>query len=81
MKLLSESNAEAVRRVIDISGDGVNNLGRSIAQARDEALAQGDTVLRAEALRLSARALARVTGRVDVEDILGEIFGRFSIGK
>jgi hypothetical protein len=41
MKLLSESNVEAVRRVIDISGDGVNNLGRSVTQARDEALAQG----------------------------------------
>jgi hypothetical protein len=41
MKLLSESSAEAVRRVIDISGDGVNNLGRSIIQAREEALAQG----------------------------------------
>ena len=41
MRLLSESNVEAVRRVIDISGDGVNNLGRSITQARDEALAQG----------------------------------------
>jgi Protein of unknown function (DUF1194) len=41
MKLMSESKVEAVRRVIDISGDGVNNLGRSITQARDEALAQG----------------------------------------
>ena len=41
MKLLSESNVEAVRRVIDISGDGVNNQGRSITQARDEALDQG----------------------------------------
>ncbi len=41
MRLLSESNVEALRRVIDISGDGVNNLGRSITQARDEALSQG----------------------------------------
>jgi len=41
MKLLRESKVEAVRQVIDISGDGVNNLGRSITQARDEALAQG----------------------------------------
>jgi hypothetical protein len=41
MKLLSESNVETVRRVIDISGDGVNNLGGSITQAREEALAQG----------------------------------------
>jgi hypothetical protein len=38
---LRESNVEAVRRVIDVSGDGVNNLGRSVTQARDEALAQG----------------------------------------
>ncbi|ANY85031.1 hypothetical protein BB934_43245 (plasmid) [Microvirga ossetica] len=41
MRLLRESNIEAVRRVIDVSGDGVNNLGRSVIQARDEALAQG----------------------------------------
>jgi hypothetical protein len=41
MKLLSESNVEAVRRVIDISGDGVNNQGRSITEAREEALAGG----------------------------------------
>jgi hypothetical protein len=40
-KLLSESSVAAVRRVIDISGDGVNNLGRPVAQARDQALAQG----------------------------------------
>ena len=41
MRLLRESKVEAVRRVIDVSGDGVNNLGRSITQAREEALAQG----------------------------------------
>jgi tRNA modification GTPase len=46
-----------------------------------EALQETDTVLRAEALRLAARALGRVTGRVDVEEVLGEIFGRFCIGK
>jgi len=41
VRLLSESSVEAVRRVIDVSGDGVNNLGRSVTQARDQALAQG----------------------------------------
>ena len=35
----------------------------------------------AEHLRLSARALGRITGRVDVEDILDVIFGDFCIGK
>ena len=37
--------------------------------------------LRAEDLRLAARALGRVTGSVDVEDMLDRIFGDFCIGK
>jgi tRNA modification GTPase len=40
-----------------------------------------DLELRAEDLRRAATALGRITGRVDVEDVLGEIFGRFCIGK
>jgi tRNA modification GTPase len=40
-----------------------------------------ETELRAEDLRRAAHALGRITGRVDVEDVLGEIFGRFCIGK
>jgi len=32
------------RRTIDVSGDGTNNAGRDIAQARDEALALGITI-------------------------------------
>ena len=40
-----------------------------------------DTELRAEDLRQAAHALGRITGRVDVEDILGQIFSRFCIGK
>lgn len=35
----------------------------------------------AEELRLAARALGRLTGRVDVEDVLGVIFSEFCIGK
>ena len=49
--------------------------------ALDQAIGEDDTVLRAEALRLAARALGRVTGRVDVDEILGAIFARFCIGK
>ncbi len=37
--------------------------------------------LLAEDLRLAARAIGRVTGRVDVEDILDRIFAEFCIGK
>jgi tRNA modification GTPase len=43
--------------------------------------ASGDFELRAEDLRQAAHALGRITGRVDVEDVLGEIFARFCIGK
>lgn len=47
----------------------------------DEAAQAEDVVLRAEALRLATRALGQLTGRVGVDDMLDEIFGRFCIGK
>ncbi|MBT3237441.1 MAG: tRNA uridine-5-carboxymethylaminomethyl(34) synthesis GTPase MnmE [Rhodospirillaceae bacterium] len=37
--------------------------------------------LAAEDLRLAARALGSITGRIDVEDLLDVIFGEFCIGK
>ncbi len=40
-----------------------------------------DSELAAEDVRLAARALGRITGRVDVEDILDVVFGDFCIGK
>jgi len=44
VRLLEESGVEAMRQVIDISGDGPNNQGRGVVQARDEALAKGITI-------------------------------------
>ena len=40
-----------------------------------------DAELRAEELRIAAHHLGRLTGRIDVEDILGAIFSEFCIGK
>jgi hypothetical protein len=37
--LINDSPYKGARRVIDISGDGANNRGRSVRQARDEAVA------------------------------------------
>jgi len=42
---------------------------------------QTEAELIAEDLRTAADALGRITGRVDAEDVLGAIFGRFCIGK
>jgi len=39
--LFKKSGVTAGRNVIDVSGDGVNNQGRPINEARDQALAQG----------------------------------------
>ncbi len=40
-----------------------------------------DLAIRSEYLRLAATALGRITGRVDVEQLLGVIFSEFCIGK
>lgn len=60
---------------------------RAQIQAAADALAtfarghKFDLELRAEDLRLASDAIGRLVGRIDVEEILGEIFGRFCIGK
>jgi hypothetical protein len=41
MALLFDNPYQATRRVIDISGDGANNRGRSVNDARDEAVQKG----------------------------------------
>jgi hypothetical protein len=41
---LDKSPYEAMRRTIDVSGDGTNNAGRDVALARDEAVAKGITI-------------------------------------
>jgi tRNA modification GTPase len=50
-------------------------------EALSRAAVGGPPELMAEDLRLAARALGRITGRVDVEEILDRIFRDFCIGK
>lgn len=44
VKLIEESGLNALRKVIDMSGDGPNNQGRPVTEARDEALDKGISI-------------------------------------
>ena len=44
VQLLAESGVNATRRVIDVCGDGTNNAGREVADARDDAVQAGITI-------------------------------------
>ncbi|MFC7048034.1 tRNA uridine-5-carboxymethylaminomethyl(34) synthesis GTPase MnmE [Emcibacter nanhaiensis] len=55
--------------------DSVDHLERFLTNRT------GELELLAEDLRLAARALGRITGAVDVEDILDVVFSEFCIGK
>jgi tRNA modification GTPase len=60
----------------------LEDCAAAVARARGQLAAPGAAPeLVAEDLRLAARALGRVTGRVDVEDILDVVFREFCIGK
>ena len=58
-------------------------LGETVRALRDaqQAAADGREEIMAEHLRLASRALGKLLGRVDVEDVLDVIFRDFCIGK
>ncbi len=56
----------------------LNDVLSSIKRFEDES---NDLVLRAEELRYSANCLGKITGRIDVEQVLDVIFRDFCIGK
>jgi hypothetical protein len=42
--LIDDGSVDGTRRIIDVSGDGANNIGPPVTDARDEALARGITI-------------------------------------
>jgi hypothetical protein len=44
MERFAAAPAQAEKRIIDISGDGTNNSGRGITEARDDAVGAGTTI-------------------------------------
>lgn len=56
-------------------------LGRADAHLREAAAELGQLELCAEELRLAQEAMNSITGEFTADDLLGEIFSRFCIGK
>ena len=80
----------AQRVVIDSTGSDfpaatrarhVNHLRMAVESLDRAIITICEPELAAEDIRLAARALARVTGRIGVEDVLDDLFSRFCIGK
>lgn len=61
--------------------EGLEACQVSLGRALEGLKAGRDSALVAEDLRLAMRALGRITGRVDVEDLLDVVFRDFCIGK
>lgn len=73
--LLSAGDQPALTRLRHRAA--LEDCGQTLARG----VAIGPVELKAEELRLATRALGRITGRVDVEDVLDLIFREFCIGK
>ena len=84
---LESALTRLAKRAIDDQPAPAITRARHRAAVRDAAAALGRALeapapeLAAEDLRLALRALGRVVGVVDVEDVLDRIFGAFCIGK
>jgi tRNA modification GTPase len=93
ISLKNSTNLEALTQIIIAKAKEVSPQEPSITRARyrtNLALAlqrlqsfdiAGDLPLAAEDLRMAGRHLSFITGSIETEEILGEIFANFCIGK
>jgi tRNA modification GTPase len=65
---------ERHRRALERARSGLSEAGHMLK-------AYGPLELAAEEVRLAARAVGEITGRVDVDDVLDRLFSSFCIGK
>jgi tRNA modification GTPase len=94
--LTGEGLKDLMARIAGIARDHFAGVGAAVlgtdrqrAAARDAAAALRRILqnpdmaaeIMAEDLRLATAAMARVTGRIEVEEVLGDIFSRLCVGK
>jgi tRNA modification GTPase len=81
LRSLTETNSSAPlltrQRHAEALAETLNYLDRALAALAKKSPSE----LTAEELRLASRSLARITGEVDVEDLLDVIFRDFCVGK
>lgn len=86
--------AELLEHVHHFSADGLTGESVLLTRVRhvsavseaskhleDALAASSQPEICAESLRLAAKRMEQLLGRVDVEDVLGEVFSRFCVGK
>lgn len=89
LNALLDAISERARMAADYSSNILPARTRHVALLREAAHALGSATqpsglpleLRAEELRVASDALGRISGRVDVEDLLDTVFSSFCIGK
>ncbi len=62
------------RKLLDEAAEALGRAGEHLASSGIEELG-------AEELRLASEALGRIVGAIDIEEVYGEIFSRFCVGK
>lgn len=89
LMLLRERLLDAVRQGTQVESLAIPSRLRHAERLRSASLHLGSALeghampleIRAEDLRLATAELARVTGRIDTETLLGKIFSEFCVGK
>ncbi|KAI7844301.1 hypothetical protein COHA_002099 [Chlorella ohadii] len=80
--LVAQGGGDGVERALPTRARHRHHLSEAVAALqRYEAAAGSQLEVACEELRCAARALGRVTGAVDTEEVLGAIFEEFCIGK
>ncbi len=82
LKTVIQARSSVANTALVVRDRHVSAVQQTIRLLND-ALAEGNRPLEliAEDLRKATRAISSITGRIDVEDLLGNIFSEFCIGK